>query len=180
MFIDIIKYYIHTISSNSNNYKLNINISLYKMSRIIPKDFNKNGKKIGFTCSCWDLLHAGHNMFLKDCKENCDILIVGLQTDPTIDRPEKNKPIQSFEEREIQVQSCRWVDYYFIYDTEKSLYDSIKDLQPDIRFLGDDYVGKKFTGNDLDIEIHYHKRSNHTYSTSNLRKIIYEREKSKI
>ena len=140
--------------------------------------FLKNNvyKIIGSTFSCWDLLHAGHNLFLEDCKKQCDILCVGLQTDPTVDRPEKNKPIQTLKEREIQVKSCRYIDYYFIYDTEKSLYDSIKMLNPNIRFLGDDYIGKKFTGDDLTPEIRYHLRSEHTYSTTALRKIIYERE----
>ena len=136
--------------------------------------------KIGCTFSCWDLLHAGHNIFLKDCKERCDILCVGLQTDPTIDRPSKNKPIQSLEEREIQVRSCRYVDYYFIYDTEKSLYQSLLDLNPDIRFLGDDYVGKKFTGDDISIEISYHERSKHIYSSTNLRQKIYQEEHKKL
>ena len=136
-------------------------------------------KKIGFTCSCWDLLHAGHNLFLFDSYSNCDILVVGLQTDPTIDRPEKNKPIQSFNERKIQIESCRWVSYYFEYSTEKSLYDSMCELRPDIRFLGDDYIGKKYTGDDLNIEIFYHERSKHNYSTTNLRKLIYEKEKER-
>ena len=136
-------------------------------------------KKIGVTFSCWDLLHAGHNIFLADSKNKCDILWIGLQTDPTIDRPSKNKPIQSLEEREIQIRSCRYVDYYFIYDTEKSLYESLLDLQPNIRFLGDDYVGKKFTGDDLPIEISYHERSKHTYSSTNLRQKIYHEENKK-
>jgi glycerol-3-phosphate cytidylyltransferase len=133
-------------------------------------------KKIGCTFSCWDLLHAGHNIFLEDCKANCDILCVGLQTDPTIDRPEKNKPIQSLEEREIQVKSCRYVDYYFIYSTEESLYQSIVKLQPNIRFLGNDYVGKKFTGDDLGVPIYYHSRCKHSYSTTNLRNLVFQRE----
>jgi glycerol-3-phosphate cytidylyltransferase len=77
------------------------------------------------------------------------------------------------------LKSCRYVDYYFIYDTEQSLYNSLTALEPNIRFLGDDYVGKKFTGSDLPIQIFYHPRSNHTYSTTNLRKIIYEREMNK-
>ena len=136
-------------------------------------------KKIGVTFSCWDLLHAGHQLFLADSKNNCDVLIVGLQTDPTIDRPEKNKPIQSLEEREIQLKSSRYVDYYFIYDTEHSLYNSLLSLDPNVRFLGDDYVGKKFTGSDLPVEIFFHPRSMHTYSTTNLRNIIYERELNK-
>jgi glycerol-3-phosphate cytidylyltransferase len=137
------------------------------------------GKKIGFTCSCWDLLHAGHNLFLLDSYNNCDIIVVGLQTDPTIDRPTKNKPIQSLKERKIQIESCRWVSYYFEYSTEKTLYDSICELRPDIRFLGDDYVGKKYTGDDLHIEIFYHMRSKHDFSTTSLRKLIYEKEKEK-
>ncbi len=153
------------------------------MSQIVNlaefRELNKN-KIIGTTFSCWDLLHAGHNIFLKDAKSNCDILCVGLQTDPTIDRPEKNKPIQSLEEREIQIQSCRYVDYYFIYDTEKSLYESIKQLQPDVRFLGDDYVGKKFTGDDLPVKIVFHPRSAHEYSSTNLRKRIYQMELNKL
>lgn len=136
--------------------------------------------KIGVTFSCWDLLHAGHNLFLEDSKNQCDILCVGLQTDPTLDRPEKNKPIQSLEERTIQIRSCRYVDYYFIYSTEKSLYDSIVELNPDVRFLGDDYVGKQFTGDNLGIKIVFHPRSNHTYSTTNLRKTIYNRELLKL
>ena len=147
------------------------------------KQFREDNKnfKIGTTFSCWDLLHAGHNLFLEDSKKNCDILCVGLQTDPTIDRPEKNKPIQSLTEREIQIKSCRYVDYYFIYDTEESLYNSIIALQPNIRFLGNDYIGKKFTGDNLtNIEIYYHPRSNHNYSTTNLRKLIYQQELGKL
>jgi len=136
-------------------------------------------KLIGVTFSCWDLLHAGHNIFLQDCKRQCDILCVGLQTDPTLDRPDKNKPIQSLEERRIQVQSCRYVDFYFVYDTEKSLYESIQKLRPNTRFLGDDYVNKKFTGDDLPVAIVYHPRSSHSYSTSNLRRLIHAREVEK-
>ncbi len=139
-----------------------------------------SNKKIGCTFSCWDLLHAGHNIFLEDCKNNCEVLCVGLQTDPTIDRPEKNKPIQSLEEREIQVKSCRYVDYYFIYSTEETLYNSVVNLKPNIRFLGNDYVGKKYTGDDLNVPIHYHPRSDHNYSTTNLRKNIYNREVEKL
>ena len=137
-------------------------------------------KLIGCTFSCWDLLHAGHNIFLEDSKNRCEILCVGLQTDPTIDRPEKNKPIQSLEERTIQIISCRYVDYFFIYSSEETLYNSIVDLKPDIRFLGNDYVGKNYTGEDLNINIYYHPRSNHTYSTTNLRNTIYKREVEKL
>jgi glycerol-3-phosphate cytidylyltransferase len=136
-------------------------------------------KKIGVTFSCWDLLHAGHHLFLADSKNNCDILCVGLQTDPTIDRPEKNKPIQCLEEREIQLKSSRYVDYYFIYDTENSLFNSLLSLDPNVRFLGDDYVGKKFTGCELPIEIFFHQRSSHTFSSTALRNRIYIKEMEK-
>ena len=127
---------------------------------------------IGFTCSCFDLLHAGHILMLQDAKSRCDKLIVGLQTDPTIDRPDtKNKPIQSFEERKIQLEAVKYVDEVFIYDTEEELYKKLLDINPDVRILGSDYIGKSFTGDDLDIEIYYHER-NHNYSTTNLRKNI--------
>ena len=145
------------------------------------KEFkNLHSKKtIGTTFSCWDLLHCGHNLFLEDSKKNCDILIVGLQTDPTLDRPEKNKPAQTLQEREIQIKSSRYVDYYFIYDTEASLLKCLEDLQPDIRFLGDDYVGKKFTGHELPVKIFFHPRSKYGYSTTELRRRIYLLEKKK-
>ena len=131
----------------------------------------RNGKKvgkIGFTCSCFDLLHAGHILMLKDSKEQCDYLIVGLQTDPTIDRPEKNKPIQSFKERKIQLEAVKYIDEIIVYETENDLYKIIYDLNPDIRILGTDYVNKYFTGIDLHIPLYFHKR-NHNYSTSSLR-----------
>jgi glycerol-3-phosphate cytidylyltransferase len=143
------------------------------------REDNQN-KTIGVTFSCWDLLHSGHNIFLADSKERCEILCVGLQTDPCIDRPEKNKPIQTLEEREIQIKSCRYVDYYFIYSSEKTLYNSIKEIQPNIRFLGNDYIGKSYTGDDLNIPVYYHPRSEHNYSSTALRKLIYKRECEKI
>ncbi len=151
-----------------------------KISNLEEFRNNNSHINIGVTFSCWDLLHAGHNLFLEDCKKQCEILCVGLQTDPTIDRPEKNKPIQSLEEREIQIKSCRYVDYYFIYSTEESLIEVLKSLKPNVRFLGDDYVGKRFTGDNLGIPIIYHTRSSHNYSTSQLRNIIYKREAEKV
>ena len=130
-------------------------------------------KKVGFTCSCFDLLHAGHILMLKDAKEQCDYLIVGLQTDPTIDRPkEKNKPIQSFEERKIQLEAVKYVDEVMIYKTENELYQLLKLLRPNIRILGSDYEdGRLSTGWELNIPIYYHKRD-HDYSTSSLREKI--------
>ena len=130
---------------------------------------NKN-KKIGFTCSCFDLLHAGHILMLKDAKEQCDYLIVGLQTDSTIDRSNiKNKPVQSLEERKIQLEAVKYIDEIIIYSSEKELYKLLKKLNPTIRILGSDYKGKDFTGKDLKTKIYYHNR-NHNYSSSNLRK----------
>ena len=130
---------------------------------------------IGFTCSCFDLLHAGHIIMLQYAKRRCDKLIVGLQTDPTIDRPNiKNKPIQSLEERRIQLEAVKYVSEVFIYDTEEELYKKLLDIKPDVRILGSDYIGKSFTGDDLDIKIYYHER-NHNYSTTNLREKIENR-----
>jgi glycerol-3-phosphate cytidylyltransferase len=128
---------------------------------------------IGFTCSCFDLLHAGHIIMLQYAKVRCDKLIVGLQYDPSVDRPEKNKPIQSYEERRIQLEAVKYVDEVITYNTEKDLYELLKKLNPDVRILGDDYKGKSFTGDDLDIKIYYHDR-NHNYSTTNLREKIEE------
>ena len=129
-------------------------------------------QKIGFTCSCFDLLHAGHILMLKDAKKQCDYLIVGLQTDPTIDRPkEKNKPIQSLEERKIQLDAIKYIDEIIIYKSEKELYELLQKIKPNVRILGSDYINKSFTGDDLKIEIYYHKRL-HDYSSSSLRKRI--------
>ena len=129
---------------------------------------------IGFTCSAFDLLHAGHILMLQDAKRHCDKLIVGLQTDPTIDRLyTKHKPVQSLEERRIQLEAVKYVDEIFIYDTEEELYKKLLDIKPDVRILGSDYdiPDKRFTGDDLNIPIHFHERK-HNYSSTNLRKKI--------
>ena len=134
---------------------------------------------IGFTCSSFDLLHAGHIIMLQDAKQQCDKLIVGLQTDPTIDRPlTKNTPIQTLEERKIQLEAVRYIDDIHVYDTEDSLIELLKLVKPDIRILGSDYEGKPFTGDFLNIPIYFHERK-HDYSTTNLRKMIYNREVTK-
>ena len=139
---------------------------------------NNKNIKVGFTCSCFDLLHAGHILMLKDAKAQCDKLIVGLQTDPTLDRPEKNKPIQTYEERYIQLEAVKYVDEIVQYDTENDLYLLLYEMMPDVRILGTDYEGKYFTGIDLHIPIHFHKR-NHDYSTTRLRQQIADIEKIK-
>ena len=131
-----------------------------------------NKGKVGFTCSCFDLLHAGHILMLKDAKEQCDKLIVGLQTNPTLDRPEKNKPIQSLEERRIQLEAVKYVDEIREYSTESELRDMLCEIWPDVRILGSDYITiDNFTGCQYNIPIYYHER-NHNYSSSSLRKKI--------
>ena len=135
--------------------------------------------KKGFTCSCFDLMHPGHIKMLQDARNQCDYLIVGLQSDPTIDRPDsKNKPIQTLEERQIMLSSVRFIDEIMIYDTEDDLYSYLKNNKPDVRILGTDYKDKDFTGKDLDIDIYYHKRD-HDWSTTNLRKRITQEENKK-
>lgn len=128
---------------------------------------SKSKQLKGFTCGAFDLLHVGHLMMLKEVKAQCDYLIVGLQVDPSIDRPEKHKPIETVEERMIRLQSCKYVDKIIVYTNEDDLYSLLKELKPDIRFLGADWKGKHFTGDDLPIEIIFNSRS-HNYSSSNL------------
>jgi glycerol-3-phosphate cytidylyltransferase len=131
--------------------------------------------KTGFTCSCFDLFHAGHIMMLKEAKSVCDHLIVGLHTDPTIDRPEKNKPIQSVFERFVQLQACRYVDEIVIYQTEKELMDILLSYPIDVRIVGEEYRDKEFTGKELShVEIHYNERK-HSFSTTELRQRVIER-----
>ena len=139
-------------------------------------------RKTGFTCSCFDLFHAGHIMMLKEAKSVCDYLIVGLQTDPTIDRPEKNKPIQSVFERYVQLEACKYVDEIVVYATEKDLLDILHSYPIDVRVVGDEYKDKEFTGKDLThIEMYYNSRK-HSFSTTELRKRVidrYEKERKK-
>lgn len=143
--------------------------------------------KIGFTCSSFDLFHSGHYLMLEDAKKKCDFLIVGLQSDPTLDKTyrietggkNKNKPIQAFEERLIQINGCKYVDKVIEYSTEQELYNLLVEIKPDIRILGSDWEGKDYTGKELDIPIYFHNR-NHTYSTSNLRKRVYQAELEKL
>ncbi len=127
---------------------------------------------VGFTCGVFDITHAGHYLMLKECKEHCDYLIVGIQTDPTIDRPYKNEPVQSIDERKIQIESCKYVDETFIYEREDELYSALQSLHPDIRFLGEDHKDKPFTGDDLPIAIFWNQRNHHGYSSTSLRKRI--------
>ena len=137
---------------------------------------------VGFTCSTFDLFHAGHVTMLKEEKKHCDWLIVGLQVDPSIDRPEKNKPIQSIYERYVQIQACKYVDEILVYSTEEDLLNLLKTQPINIRFLGEEYTGKDFTGKqwclDNGIKIHYHSRK-HSYSSSELRQRVQKAEELK-
>jgi len=123
---------------------------------------------IGFTCGTFDLLHAGHVMMLEEIRSQCGYLIVGLQTDPSI-REGKSKPIQSVEERLIQLKAVRYVDEVIQYDTEDDLVELLKDVQPNIRFVGMDWKDNpNLTGGDLPIEIRYNSRD-HGYSSTELK-----------
>jgi len=127
----------------------------------------------GFTCSAFDLLHPGHIVMLEECKNNCDYLIVGLQTDPTIDRPSKNKPVQTVYERYVQLTGCKYVDRIIPYDTEKDLENIIATLPINIRFLGDEYKSVKFTGKDIceyrGIKVFFNSPRLYSYSSTDLR-----------
>lgn len=147
------------------------------------KRLKNEGKKIGIVFSTFDLLHAGHIAMLAEAKNHCDYLICGLQTDPTLDRPDtKNKPVQSIVERQITLSACRFVDEIVVYSTEKDLCDILLTLPIDVRILGTEYSDKDFTGKDicenLDIEIVYNSRD-HSFSSSSLRKRVAEAEMSK-
>jgi glycerol-3-phosphate cytidylyltransferase len=135
----------------------------------------KDSGRIGFTCSTFDLLHAGHVTMLEEAKRHCDFLIVGLQNDPTEDRPTKNKPVQSIVERQIQLAAVKYVDEIVIYNTEQDLIDLLLTLPIDVRVLGDEYKSKDFTGKDIakqrGSKIIYNGRD-HSFSSSSLRKRV--------
>ena len=137
-----------------------------------------NTKIIGFTCSTFDLLHTGHILMLEEAKTQCDYLVCGLQIDPTVDRPEKNKPIQSLYERFIQLNAVKYVDAIIPYTTEEELLTILQTEGIDIRILGDEYQTKHFTGNNLDMDYYFNKRT-HNYSTTELRRRVADMEQSK-
>ena len=147
------------------------------------KRLKAEGKKIGITFSTFDMLHAGHIAMLSEAKNHCDYLIAGLQTDPTIDRPDtKNSPIQSVVERQIQLAACRYVDEVVVYQTERDLIDLLLILPVDVRILGVEYEQKDFTGRgecyDRGIELVFNGRD-HSFSSSSLRRRVVEAESMK-
>ena len=142
-----------------------------------------DGKKIGITFSTFDMLHAGHIAMLAEAKNHCDYLIAGLQTDPTIDRPDsKNPPVQSIVERQIQLSATRFVDEIVVYQTEQDLIDLLLILPVDVRILGVEYQNKDFTGKkecwDREIELIFNGRD-HSFSSSSLRKRVAAAESLK-
>ena len=148
------------------------------------KELKVQGKKIGITFSTFDMLHAGHVAMLSEAKNHCDYLIAGLQTDPTIDRPDtKNKPIQSIVERQIQLSACRYVDEVVVYQTEQDLVDLLLILPLDVRILGVEYEDKEFTGkwegHDRGI-LHVFNSRDHSFSSSSLRKRVVAAETEKV
>jgi glycerol-3-phosphate cytidylyltransferase len=135
--------------------------------------------KIGITCSTFDFLHAGHVVMLEEAKRHCDYLIAALQVDPTLDRPEKNYPVQSIVERQIQLAAVKFVDEIVMYNTEKDLEDLFLTLPINVRIIGNEYIDKDFTGKAIcdhrGIQILYNKRD-HSFSTTDLRNRTVRRE----
>lgn len=135
--------------------------------------------KIGITASAFDLFHAGHVLMLEEAKGQCDYLIVALQTDPTIDRPEKNQPCQTVVERYLQLRGCKFVDEIIPYATEQDLEDILSSLPLQVRILGVEYKDKPFTGQDVckarGIELYFNRRD-HRFSSSELRKRVAHNE----
>lgn len=127
--------------------------------------------KVGFVASSFDLMHPGYILMFKDAKTVCDYLVCCLHNDPSLERSTKNKPIQTLEERKLVLEAIKYVDEVVVYETEQELYQLLKHSKPDVRILGTDYKGKRFTGDDLNIHIHWHNRD-HGWSTTNLKKRI--------
>ena len=132
-------------------------------------------KIVGITFGSFDLCHYGHVLMFEECKQYCDYLIVGVQSDPSIDRPEKNSPIQSHKERLGIVSSIKFVDEVKPYDTESDLIKVLKEVNPDVRILGANHEGTEFTGHELPIKCIFNSRD-HGYSTSELRRRVFEAE----
>jgi len=132
--------------------------------------------KIGIVAGSFDIIHPGYIRMFEDAKDNaCNYLVIALQSDPTIDRPQKSKPVQTVEEREYILKAIKYVDEVIHYDTEDDLLNILKNYDYDVRILGSDYdvPGKKYTGSELDNCVYYHERS-HEYSATNLKKLISE------
>jgi len=143
------------------------------------QELKRQGLVIGFTASQFDLLHAGHIAMLSEAKNHCDYLICGLQTNASLDRPDKNAPVQSIVERQIQLSAVRYVDEIVVYNTEKDLEDILLTLPIDVRILGVEYKERDFTGKEIcdfrQIKLFFNRRD-HSFSSSSLRKRVFEME----
>jgi glycerol-3-phosphate cytidylyltransferase len=145
---------------------------------------SRDGKqlRVGFTASTWDLLHAGHISMLREAKDQCDYLICALQNDPTVDRPAKNRPVQSIVERQLQLAGCKYVDEIWIYNTERDLEDLLLTLPIDVRILGTEYQNQQFTGREIcekrNIRLYFNRRD-HSFSSSDLRRRVFSAEEEK-
>ena len=135
--------------------------------------------KKGITFGAFDLFHAGHVLMLQEAKTVCDYLIVCIQTDPSIDRKSKNTPVQSLIEREIQVTACKYVDEVLVYETEADLLKILEETDWDVRILGDEYKDKEFTGRDQYLDKCYFNKRPHTFSSSELRGRVADKENNK-
>lgn len=146
------------------------------------QELKAQGLRIGFTASQFDMLHAGHVAMLSEARNHCDYLIAGLQNNASWDRPEKNAPIQSIVERQIQLAATRYVDEIVVYNTESDLEDILLTLPIDVRILGVEYQDKEFTGKDIcnkrNIKLIFNSRD-HSFSSSSLRKRVVEAERQK-
>ena len=131
--------------------------------------------KKGITFGAFDLFHAGHVLMLKEARTVCDYLIVALQTDPSVDRDTKNAPVQSIEEREIQVSGCKHVDEVIIYEREADIIEILKTIDWDVRILGNEYKDKPFTGREESLDKCYFNTRPHNFSSSELRQRVAEK-----
>ena len=147
--------------------------------RLVEEQIMINGLEVGFTASTFDLLHAGHISMLREAKQQCEYLICALQNDPTLDRPNKNQPVQSIVERQLQLLGCKYVDEVWVYNTEKDLEDLLLVLPIDMRILGVEYDGREFTGREIchrrGIKLFFNGRD-HSFSSSELRQRVAQAE----
>lgn len=158
--------YHELITNKKPSFDLLIDDKAMHVSEFREKFLGK--KRVGFVASTFDLIHPGYVLMFQDARQHCDYLIAALHENPALERPSKNAPVQSVQERKIVLEACRYVDEVLTYATEKDLEKILVERQPDVRILGTDWKGKRFTGDHLPIKIHWHER-NHDWSTSNLR-----------
>lgn len=142
------------------------------------KDQARQNKIIGVTAGAFDLCHAGHMLMFKEAREKCDYLIVLLHDNPSLDRSHKNRPVMDLAERKIILEAIRYIDEIRTYETEDELYKILLDMKPDVRIIGADWYGKPYTGHDLPIKMYFNSRD-HGYSSTELRRRVYEAERRK-